>query len=298
MLLAEAGYPDGFETDLFYRNDPGSYLPNPSGTAQVIADMLEKFLNIRVRLTAVNLDSAAFREASWGGKFPLYLLGWDIDYPDPVSFLSPYWSEFSSKRFEVGFPEIWEDLKQATLIASPEKRIELYTQANNLIQRDAPVVPLVHVGSAAAFRASVIGAHSSPLNLEQFAVMGLNEGAGSTLVWKQATGPQSLYCADEPEADAWRACAQITESLLGFKVGSVEVTPALAERYETNEDLTEWIFHLRKNVKFHDGSALDASDVVTSWAVQWDAKSPLHRGRTGAFDYFLWFFSAFLNAEK
>ena len=128
--------------------------------------------------------------------------------------------------------------------------------------------------------------------------MGLKDGAGSTLVWKQATKPQSLYCADETEADTWRACAQITESLLGFKVGSAEVAPALAERYEPNEDLTEWTFHLRKNVKFHDGSVFDASDVVTSWAVQWDAKNPLHRGRSGAFDYFLWFFDAFLNAEK
>ncbi len=296
MLLAEAGYPGGFETELFYRDSPRSYLPDPMGTARYIADMLEKYLSLRVRLTATNMDSEAFRKASWGGEFPLYLSGWDVDYPDPVNFLSPYWSEFGAPRLEDGFPEIWAILKEATLTASPVVRAELYARANDLITREAPLVPLVHVGSATAFRADVLGAHSSPLYLEQFAVMGLQQG--STLVWKQATAPKSLYCADESDVDTWRACAQITESLLGFQVGSAEVMPALAHRYEPNETLTTWTFYLRPHVKFHDGSTLDAGDVVISWAVMWDAANPLHKGRTGAFDYFLWMFDAFLNAEK
>lgn len=296
MLLAEAGYPAGFETELFYRDSPRSYLLNPTGTARYIADVLEKHLNIRVKLMPTELDPAAFREAAWDGALPLYLSGWYVDHPDPINFLSPHWGEFGTGRFKSSFPEIWAILREATLTVSPDKRAELYTQANNLIKRDVPLVPLVHSGSAAAFRANVIDAHSSPLNLERFAAMSLGEG--STLVWKQATAPQGLYCADETESDTWRACAQITESLLGFKAGTAEVIPALAESYESNEAATEWVFHLRPGVKFHDDSTLDAGDVVTSWVVQWDAANPFHKGRTGAFDYFLWLFDTFLNTEK
>ena len=48
---------------------------------------------------------------------------------------------------------------------------------------------------------------------------------------------------------------------------------------------SHWTCTLRDSVTFHDGSTLDASDVMLSYAAQWDAISPLHVGRTGAFEY-------------
>ena len=41
--------------------------------------------------------------------------------------------------------------------------------------------------------------------------------------------------------------------------------PDLAESWEANEDLDEWTFTLRPDVTFHDGSALDAADVVATF---------------------------------
>ena len=40
--------------------------------------------------------------------------------------------------------------------------------------------------------------------------------------------------------------------------------PDLATAWEPNEDGTVWTFHIREEVRFHDGSALDAGDVVYS----------------------------------
>lgn len=43
-----------------------------------------------------------------------------------------------------------------------------------------------------------------------------------------------------------------------------EPTPLLAESWETSDDGLTWTFHLNKGVKFHDGSEVQASDVVFS----------------------------------
>ena len=72
--------------------------------------------------------------------------------------------------------------------------------------------------------------------------------------------------------------------------------PSLAEKYASNKELTEWTFNLRKGVKFHNGADLDANDVVATYAAQWDAKNPNHKGNSGVFEYFAGFFGEFLNA--
>jgi len=43
-----------------------------------------------------------------------------------------------------------------------------------------------------------------------------------------------------------------------------DVIPHLAEKWETSKDGMAWTFYIRKGVKFHDGSELDAEDVAFS----------------------------------
>lgn len=44
-----------------------------------------------------------------------------------------------------------------------------------------------------------------------------------------------------------------------------EVLPALAERWDVSDDRLTYVFHLRRGVRFHDGTAFDADDVVFSF---------------------------------
>jgi len=44
-----------------------------------------------------------------------------------------------------------------------------------------------------------------------------------------------------------------------------QLIPVLATSWERNADATQWTFHLRRGVKFHDGSGFDASDVVYTY---------------------------------
>ena len=293
-LLAEAGYPDGFEIDLYYRDVFRSYLPEPGRVAEDIQAQLKENLNITANITV--MESGAFIDASDAGELAVHLLGWGADYPDATNFLDYHFGMGASDQFGTKHPEIYEGLSEAGQLSDPVARLEIYTQVNQAIKELVPMIPVAHGFSATAFKAAVEGAHASPLGNEYFAVM---EAPGQdTLVWMQNAEPIGLYCADESDGESLRACEQINESLLAYEVGGTAVVPALAASYEGNDDATEWTFTLNEGVQFHDGSSLDANDVVLSYAVQWDASHPLHVGRDGNFSYFSALFGSFMNVPE
>jgi peptide/nickel transport system substrate-binding protein len=294
-LLAEAGFPDGFETTLQYRDVFRGYLPEPDLVAQDIAAQLQENLNITVSIE--EMESGAFIDAANAGQLEgLHLLGWTGDYPDPTNFYDFHFGAGSSPQFGEQWEDITSQLTEAASLGDEEARRDIYTEVNELLKQHVPMVPIAHGASAAAFKADVQGAHASPLGNESMEVMFI-EGQ-DTFTWMQNAEPIGLYCADETDGESLRVCEQINESLLAYEVGGVEVIPSLATEWSANDDATEWTFTLREGVKFHDGSDLDAEDVVMSWVVQWDAAHPLHKGRVGDFTYFSGLFGSFLNAPE
>jgi ABC-type transport system substrate-binding protein len=293
-LLAEAGYPDGFEVTLNYRDVVRSYLPEPGVVAQDIAAQLAENLNVTVNIEV--MESGAFLDASDAGELTLYLLGWGADYPDATNFLDFHFGVGATDQFGNKFSEITDPLQAGAQLADPAERLPYYIEANTAIKDLVPMIPVAHGGSGTAFRADVEGAHASPLGNEYFAAM--DPGGRDTIVWMQNAEPIGLYCADETDGESLRACEQVMESLLAYEVGGAAVVPSLAESWEASDDLMEWTFNLREGVSFHNGASLDANDVVLSYVVQWDAAHPLHTGRDGNFAYFPGLFGGFLNAPE
>jgi ABC-type transport system substrate-binding protein len=66
---------------------------------------------------------------------------------------------------------------------------------------------------------------------------------------------------------------QVYEPLI-YLGSDYTLKPGLAERWELQPDGKTWRFFLRQNVKFHDGSAFSADDVVWTWDVR------QHEGKT------------------
>jgi ABC-type transport system substrate-binding protein len=172
-------------------------------------------------------------------------------------------------------------------------RMTAYADANNAIRSAIPMIPIAHAGSLALFRTDVGDAVTSPLRTERFAAM--TPGDRRQLVWLAESAPEGLYCADETGATSMLACAQLFEGLFAFEPGGATVTSALATACAPVPELTTWTCTLRSAVRFHDGSTLDANDVVLSIAAQWDAQHPLHAGREGRFQPFIDTFGGLLN---
>ena len=227
-LLAEAGFPDGFETTLYYRDVVRGYLPQPSLVAQDIQAQLKENLGIDVKIEV--MESGAFLDAGKTGVQPMFLLGWGADYPDQTNFLDYHFGKGASKQFGTGFTDIHDVLSKAAQIGRPGASATSSTprpthcsSSTCRWSRWRTAVP------ATAYKADVDGRTRSPLGNENFSVM--TPADRKQFVWMQNAEPLSLYCADETDGESLRACEQMNESLLAYKVGGTAVEPSLAEKY-------------------------------------------------------------------
>lgn len=292
-LLAEAGYPDGFETSIFYRDVFRGYLPEPGLVAVEFQTQLRD--NLGIEAEVVVMESGEFIDESTQGNLDgVYLLGWGADYPHVTNFLDFHFSA-TNPQYGDPFPEIYEVLEEGSQIGDPAEAAAIYEEANDAIRELVPMVPIAHGASASAALNTVENAHFRPFGAPLF---NLVDPGKDTFVYMQNAEPISLYCADETDGESLAPCQQIVEPLFEYAIDSGDVEPRVATSCEPNDDLTVWTCFLREGVKFHDGSDLDANDVVASWGAGIDAANPYHVGNTGAFEYFSYLWDGLMNAEE
>jgi len=81
------------------------------------------------------------------------------------------------------------------------------------------------------------------------------------------TDVDNWYLAQFPEGDARFVWSQVYETLVRLDP-DLETMPGLATSWEYADEGRTWTFHLRKDVRFHDGSPLNAEAVVFSYSPQ------------------------------
>ena len=290
-LLAGVGFADGFKTTISFPEEPRDYLPDPLATALALQTQLKERLGITAELRP--MPFAELVETADAGRLEgIYLLGARARYPDASLLLESHFGPGASLQFGNRFDDIRRWLLRGR-VGDPKERAKGYKGVNDLLRKHVPMVPLAHVGTDGAFRTDVDGKQASPTSTDRFVLV--VPGDRTQFVYMQRERPGSLFCADETDDVALRVCAQVSESLYRHDSPEPALTPSLAERCTPDENLTVWTCTLRGDVRFHDGSMLDANDVVLSYAIRWDAAHPLHRGRQGSFQAFLDRFRGFLH---
>jgi peptide/nickel transport system substrate-binding protein len=151
---------DALSLEFWYPSDVARpYMPDPKGLAEAIATDLE----------AVGFK-VTFKTAGWRtgyladeavGKYPLWLLGWTCDWPGPDNFLSTAFFHFAGDKpnpeFAYGPPDLKAAFDAGATAPDEAAAKAAWEQAQDILARDLPDVPLVHSKPPAAAKAYVKG---------------------------------------------------------------------------------------------------------------------------------------------
>ncbi|MCM3763804.1 ABC transporter substrate-binding protein [Neobacillus niacini] len=156
-LLAEAGFPDGFKTELYLAEARVPY-----GT--IFQNQMKKNLNIDVELKVV--EWGTYSDTVAKGNAPMSIGGWTW-YPDPYFFLFQLYhtKQIGALGNGKGYsnPEVDSLLDRAVSETVDQgERAKLYQQALEIILKDVPRIELDTVDATAGISQNVQGFDVSP----------------------------------------------------------------------------------------------------------------------------------------
>jgi peptide/nickel transport system substrate-binding protein len=135
-LLAQAGYPNGFETKLHF--SPDRHLKGRE-VCEVIRDQLAK---VGIKIDLVGQEYAVYwgKDGVNGGKLPFYYAGRTAS--DADTFYDQYFHTGITKRIGYSNPDVDKLIEEQQRTADQKKRVTILQQAGRQIMDDAPYVPL------------------------------------------------------------------------------------------------------------------------------------------------------------
>jgi peptide/nickel transport system substrate-binding protein len=155
-LLADAGSPNGFATELWYVPTPRPALPDPKRIAESIAADLGK---IGITITLRTADALTLDALSRAGSLPLWVGDRTAERADPADFFDGVSSD----------PVANELLRRASSEPDASKRGELYKQVTKMFLQQIPRIPLFHASAALAVTRKLPGLVPQPIVGESFA---------------------------------------------------------------------------------------------------------------------------------
>ena len=157
-LLAEAGYPDGAgfpELELLYNTNEGH-----KAIAEAVQEMWKQNLGINVTLR--NEEWKVFQENRKNGNYTVARHGWIGDYADPMTFLEMWTSGAGTNDAKYANPE-YDKLINDSKFASGAERDAILKDAEALLARDLPIMPIYYYTNPALMRTTIKEAPKSSL---------------------------------------------------------------------------------------------------------------------------------------
>ena len=170
-LLAAAGLPNGFETDLWAIPVQRPYNPNGRRIAELMQADLAK---VGIQAKVVSYEWGEYRKRVQAGDHQMAQFGWTGDNGDPDNFLftllgcaaAASGGGNAAKWCNKDFDALVTEAQRTTDMA---KRTELYKKAQVIFKEEAPWYTIAHAVQVVPMRKDVEGYTLSPLGAHDFA---------------------------------------------------------------------------------------------------------------------------------
>lgn len=143
-LLAEAGYPDGFEFDLWTMPVARPYMPDPVRAGEVLQ---ANFADVGLTANIVTMEWATYLDEITKGVQDVFMLGWSGTNGDSDYFLGNLLGTNGIPDSNSTFysnADVDALLAQARTTVDEGERDALYQEALAIIHEDSPMITLVH----------------------------------------------------------------------------------------------------------------------------------------------------------
>ena len=168
-LLKKAGYPNGFETDLWTMPVSRPYNPNGKKMGELMQADLAK-VGIKVKL--VTFDWPTYLEKSKKGEHQMLQMGWTGDNGDPDNFLNTLLScsavQAGANRSRWCHKPFNDLVEKARTISDVKERSKLYVKAQEIVNAEQPWISLAHSTVYRAMSSKVKGYKMDPFGGDHF----------------------------------------------------------------------------------------------------------------------------------
>ncbi|PJG85271.1 ABC transporter substrate-binding protein [Conservatibacter flavescens] len=168
-LLKEAGFENGFETELWAMPVSRPYNPNARRMAELVQADWEK---VGVKAKIVSYEWGEYLKRMRNGDDPTGMMGWTGDNGDPDNFLNTLLScaavEQGSNYAKFCYKPFDELVVKASQIADQAERAKLYEQAQVIFKEQAPWITIAHSTTYQPLRKEVQNYVINPFGLHPF----------------------------------------------------------------------------------------------------------------------------------
>jgi ABC-type transport system substrate-binding protein len=249
--------------------ESSGHYPQSADQAAVYKSQLEK-----TGLITVNLKSAdwpSFRQLRNSRSMEVFVYGWYPDFIDADDYTYVFLHSVGSGFLHMGYNNTQMDhlLDEARRVTDPTQRAQYYHEAQQLMVQDAPVVAVFEGYGWAVTKSDVQGVNLDVTQNMYYWPITPPAGKDTLIIGTTDSVETSL---DPAQLYDYFAGSELINNLgaplvyikPGSSAGPNDFVGAVAESWSIAPDGLTYTFNIRQNLKFYDGTPVDANAVKYS----------------------------------